>query len=317
MLALDGNPGNMTTTAVAQVDMSIDESRLSESRRYCREVARRRARNFYYGMKLVPEPKRSAMDALYAWMRMADDLADEAGDGEGKKVAIDGFLSDTKRAISPASGGDEMPEGEMWPAVREMAIRYELPFEYLEEMIAGQLMDQEKTRYATFEELYDYCYKVASVVGLSCIQIWGYDGGEETRKLAEWRGIAFQLTNILRDVIEDANRDRVYLPADQFDAVAVNPVMFKMGDGTDALRGVKKVIELAEDYYGKSEVLDRRVHRDGRACLWAMTAIYRGLLDKISGNPAVVLSGERVRLSRMRKGWIAFRSIIGSKLPGV
>lgn len=281
---------------------------LAESLAYCRELSRRQAKNFYYGMKLVPEPKRGGMDALYAWMREADDLADAAGDLAGKTAALHAFLERTEAAIDPKlCDPTRLPPGPLWPAVRDLALRYDIPPQYLRDMIAGQLLDQTRTRYRTFAELYDYCYKVASVVGLCCVQVWGYEGGEETRKLAEWRGIAFQLTNILRDVMEDARRDRVYLPAEEFGAFELNPAMFTLGKPEDILPGLQRLADRAQFYYDQSAPLDKLVHPDGRACLWAMTEIYHGLLQKIRRAPAVVLS-HRVRLSAPRKAWIALRA---------
>lgn len=299
--------GAQATAASAGVGENW-EQRLARSRERCEVLSRERARNFYYGMKLVPEPKRSAMFALYAWMREADDLADAAGQLDEKQRALEQFKALTDVATDAATDTSALPAGDLWPGVREMVLRYQIPREYLHEMIAGQVLDQHKTRYRTFEELYDYCYKVASVVGLCCVDIWGFEGGEETRKLAEWRGIAFQLTNILRDVLEDAGRDRVYLPAEDFGVVQLNPVMFTMGKPADVLPGLRRVAQRAIEYYTKSAPLDRRVHRDGRPCLWAMTEIYRGLLEKIVRDPMVVLSGKRVRLSGLHKAWIALRA---------
>jgi phytoene synthase len=279
---------------------------LVASNAYCLEVTRSQAKNFYYGMKVVPEPKRSAMYALYAWMREADDLADAEGSAEEKTERLDVFREQTNLALAGELGAEtELPEGPFWRAFREMALRYELPREYLDAMIAGQLLDQEVTRYKTFDELYDYCYKVASVVGLSCIQIWGYDGSAEARQLSEWRGIAFQLTNILRDVLEDAGRDRVYVPAEDFGVFSVSPTMFTMNKSEDVIAGIARVAERARVYYERSAPLDERVHPDGRPCLWAMTKIYRGLLDRIVKDPAVVLSGKRVSMGKAHKAWIA------------
>jgi 15-cis-phytoene synthase len=285
---------------------------LEASRNYCRRVAREQARNFYHGMKLVPEPKKSAMYALYAWMRQADDLADEPGELTAKQRALEEFRRETHLAIAPTSQErPQLPAGIIWPAFRQMAMTHAVPAAYFDAMIDGQLLDQSKTRYRTFEELYDYCYNVASVVGLSCVQIWGSDGDAQTRKLAEWRGIAFQLTNILRDVLEDAQRGRVYLPAEDFDLFELNPSMFTLGKPEQIAPGLEKVAQRAHEYYEKSAALDARVHRDGRPCLWAMTQIYRGLLDKIRRDPPIVLR-QRVRLSPLRKAWIA----LGATLRG-
>ncbi|MHB1156777.1 MAG: phytoene/squalene synthase family protein [Phycisphaerales bacterium] len=292
---------------------------LEQSQHYCEQVARERARNFYYGMKLTPGSKgpgdkRSAMYAIYAWMRLADDLADAApGSGAGnddaaKTASLEKFRDVTMAALDGGGSGGEMPGEEVWPAFMDAVKRYEIPRQYLTDMIDGQLMDMRVHRYATFDALYDYCYKVASVVGLTCIEVWGYDGGEATRKLAEQRGIAFQLTNILRDVREDAGRDRVYLPGEDFDVFELTPSMFLFGEQAEAMEGLRKTVDRAGRYFRGSRELDRLVHRDGKACLWAMTEIYRGIFEKIRRDPAAVLRDKRIRLSSMRKGWIALRA---------
>ncbi|MFA7236056.1 MAG: phytoene/squalene synthase family protein [Phycisphaeraceae bacterium] len=300
---------------------------LEQSEHYCEQVTRQRARNFYYGMKLTPGSKgpgskRFAMYAIYAWMRLADDLADAApGSGVGnddaaKTASLEKFRDMTMATLDGGGSGDgvgsggggEMPGDEVWPAFIDTVKRYEIPRQYLADMIDGQLMDMRVKRYATFDALYDYCYKVASVVGLTCIEVWGYDGGERTRKLAEHRGIAFQLTNILRDVREDAGRDRVYLPGEDFDVFELTPSMFLFGEQAEAMAGLRKTVARADQYFRGSEELDRLVHRDGKACLWAMTEIYRGIFEKIRRDPAAVLRDKRIRLSSMRKGWIALRA---------
>lgn len=290
---------------ISAADPSSPPVDLDASRRFCRDVAEREARNFYHGMKLVPEPQRSAMFALYTWMREADDLADAEAPIETKRERLDRFREQTFAIYEDAAA---VPNAPMWPAVADLVTRYNLDRQWLDDMIAGQLLDQRQTRYPTFDDLYGYCYKVASVVGLCCVQIWGYDGDEETRKLAEWRGIAFQLTNILRDILEDAERDRVYLPAEDFDVFEISPTMFTLGKPADVLPGIQKTIDRAVEYYEKSAPLDRLVHAPGRPCLFAMTNIYRGILTKIQRDPAVVLSGQRVGLSKLRKGWIALRA---------
>ena len=280
-------------------------SALAESYAHCRDVSRREAKNFYYGMKLTPEPKRSAMYAVYAWNRLADDLADEPGDPEAKEQRIARFRRDTRQALAV---DDPLPDGPLWPAFRDTAITYNLPAAYFEAMVDGQMLDQHRTRYATFDELYDYCYKVASVVGLTCLEIWGYEGGADTRKLGEYRGIAFQLTNILRDVREDADRDRVYLPAEMCGVFELNPSMFRFDPQPEVVRGMRELTERAREFYERSAALESRVHPSGRGCLWAMTAIYRGLLRRIAADPGRPLRGERVRLSKPRKLWIGLRA---------
>ncbi len=296
------------TTSPAAVSPEL----LAASRQFCRWVCRTRAKNFYYGIKLVPPPKRYGMEALYAWMREADDLADAEDTLDRKTRRLEEFLGQTDQALSE-NPAPVLGQHLLWPSVRDSFLTHRIAAQYLHDMIAGQLLDQRKTRYATFDELYDYCYKVASVVGLACIEIWGYEGGAQTRKLAEWRGIAFQLTNILRDVIEDARRDRVYLPADVFGVESLDPQRLLDSASTadeKIVAGLNVLADRAEDYFVKSQPLDSRVHPDGRPCLWAMTEIYHGILDKIRRNPAGVLQ-YRVRLSPLRKAVIALRAAWG------
>jgi phytoene synthase len=284
----------------------MDEAvRLARSDDYCRELSRTQAKNFYYGMKLTPPDQRRSMFALYAWMRRADDLADESGDAAGKEAALRRFEAQTDQVID----GDAAAMGDdpLWPAVRRMVLEHRIPRQHLHDMIAGQLLDQRVTCYATFDQLYDYCYKVASVVGLCCLEIWGYDGGAETRRMAEWRGVAFQLTNILRDVAEDARRDRVYLPGEWCGGTCPEPSTILGPESGRLGPGLTMLAARAEEYYRRSEELDQRVHPGGRACLWAMTQIYLGLLRKMLPDPSVALR-RRVRLSGWRKGWIALRA---------
>lgn len=277
---------------------------LDRSHQHCHEVTRQRARNFYYGLKLTPEPKRSALYAVYAWMRLADDLADEPGDDVAKADRLRRFGEQT---LAVLDGRIALPEP-VWPAMCEAVARFDVPREYLTGMIDGQLQDMTTHRYAAFDDLYTYCYRVASTVGLTCLQIWGYDGGEATRQLAEWRGIAFQLTNILRDVREDADRDRVYLPAEDFEVHQLNPAMFQFSPQPEALAGIKRTVARAGDYYRRSSTLIDHVHPDGRASLWAMTSIYHGIFRKIQRRPGVVLESKRVRLASAHKAMIALRA---------
>jgi len=307
----DGAPTAMPGTSDVSVSAGSTSPRcsraagvaLAQSFDHCRAVARRRARNFYYGMRLTPEPKRSAMYAIYAWMRLADDLADEADECADKVARLDAFRAQTVAAVT----GDALPDGPIWPAVRAVTERHAIPADYLHAMIDGQVQDMRQTRYATFDDLYQYCYRVASVVGLTCLAVWGYTGGADTRQLAEQRGIAFQLTNILRDVREDAQRGRVYVPQDMAGRLELSPDRVAAADPHDLHPVLKTLSDHAGRYYERSRPLDYRIHKDGRACLAAMTGIYRGIHCKIAADPTVVLR-KRVRLSAGRKVWIGLRA---------
>lgn len=289
---------------------------MAASREHCRAIVREHARNFYYGMKLTPEPKRSAMYAVYAWMRAADDLADDAGTREEKERRLGAFRRYTCEIIEPQAVPltDDSSNALIWPAVRRAFVDYKITPEYLHAMIDGQLLDQHQTRYATYAQLDDYCYKVAGVVGLVCISIWGHSGGDDARRFAVVRGSALQLTNILRDIVEDAQRDRVYLPAEELSQFGyATPEAFReavlaknIDDRFDRL--MRFQIERARQFYQASAALDGMVEPSCRACSWAIMRIYRGLLDKIEANPRRVLA-ERVKLSRFAKIMLMLRAM--------
>lgn len=272
---------------------------LAASHAFCRDVARTRAGNFYHGMRLVPEPKRSATYALYAWLREADDLADDEGEPAEKTRRLERFWDDTLAVL----GGGPTGPAPLWPAFREAVLMHGLPVATLREHVSGQLLDQRKTRYADFDELYDYCRRVASTVGQLCIEIWGHDGSPRVRQLAEWRGVAFQLTNILRDIREDARRDRVYLPG-----CTESPE--ELLRGRVDCHALGAAIARAREFYERSRPLESHLHRDGVACLWAMTEIYRGVFELVERDPRRALGERRVGLARWRKAWVAMRAVV-------
>ena len=286
----------------------------------CRRITRTRARNFYYGLKLTPEPKRSALYAIYAFMRACDDLADralETGGSEAGLERIEQFRDRMRRALEgtsePGESGGPDPEAGIWPAFRFVASTYGIEPDHLHAMLDGQRDDMIRNRYETFEQLRGYCYKVAGVVGLVCIRIWGFrDDDPQVRRLAEERGLALQLTNILRDVVEDAGRDRVYLPSDELGRFDLDPGSFL--DLVAGRRGDERFdrlmefqIQRARECYESSASLESRIHADGRAASWAIMRIYRRLLERIAGRPRRVLT-ERVRLGRLVKAGIAMRA---------
>jgi phytoene synthase len=209
-----------------------------------------------------------------------------------------------------AAEGDttDAADAEIWHALAGLFARHALPLNDFREMLNGQLSDLRKTRYDTFDELYEYCVRVASTVGTLCIELWGYDGRPETRQLAVWRGVAFQLTNIARDVREDALADRVYVPA-ELAGSPLTPADVLTGAGR-ARRAVRRLLERASDYYARSAPLDARVAPSAQRCLWTMTETYRALLCKIAANPSAVLLPGRVRLGSVEKLGIVLRSAL-------
>lgn len=281
--------------------------------RYCRELTRARARNFYHGLKLLPEPRRSALYAIYAWMRAADDIADDGpSDVKEARARVVAFREQTRRAL----GGTVDAADPILVALRETAARYPIPMEQFDAMLDGQLEDLDGCVYRAFADLRRYCERVASSVGLICIEIWGYDDAR-ARDLAIDRGIAFQLTNILRDFVEDEANGRVYLPAEDFARHHLTPEALRGWAAPERCRRfLEEQIERAESYYRSSVGLDAMIDPSCVPTLWAMTEIYHGLLLRMQSDPAQLVRGPRVRLTAISKGAIAIRARLRSRGAG-
>ncbi len=280
---------------------------LHKSREYCAQLTKSEARNFYYGLKLLPEAKRAAMFALYAYMRLVDDIADDE-DGRrpnDRAEALDAWDQATRAVIAGQSPGDHHP---LWPAFAEMVERYSVPPRVFHEVIAGQRQDLVNQPFETFEQLREYCYRVAGVVGIASIYIWGFEGGEQTEALAIDRGVAFQLTNILRDLREDSARGRTYLPGQELRAAGITPDELRDTPNHQAfVPFMRQQIARAQSFYESSAPLDARIDADSRPTLTAMTQIYHGLLEKMSLDPQRVLH-QRISLSTLAKVRIAWRA---------
>lgn len=289
-------------TAAGRVGVS-----LAESHDYCAALTKREARNFYYGLKLLPPPKRNAMFALYAYMRLVDDIADGL-DGHTLAQRLDS-LDAWNDATQSALAAGNPPDGHLlWPAFIEMVKTHGVPHHVFRDVIAGQRHDLESPIIQTFEELREYCYRVAGVVGIASIYIWGFEGGPKTESLAIDRGIAFQLTNILRDLREDAALGRVYIPRSELQSAGVDEESLRSGQADGGFSEMMRhQINRAQDFYHRSAPLDSLISADCRPTLIAMTQIYHGILEKISHAPDRVLH-QRVSLSTVAKFRIAWRA---------
>jgi phytoene synthase len=266
----------------------------SASFAWCRRLARASARNFYYAFRVLPRPQARAMDALYAFMRVTDDLADDDGWIESKEAA----LAKWRRDLDAALAGE--PTHPVHPALAIGVRRHAIPVEYLHAVIDGVESDLRPVRFESFDELYRYCYRVASAVGLACIHVWGFNG-DQAEEYAEAAGIAFQLTNILRDLGEDLDRGRVYLPRADWERFGCPPESWRAGVKTEPFRALMRFeVERAREYYDRGARLAPLLPPAGRAVFRVMTRIYRGLLDAIEARGYDVFS-DRVRLSRWRK----------------
>ncbi len=269
-------------SATATADISIERAYAA-----CRAIARREAKNFYYAFLALPEPRRNAICAVYAFMRKADDLADdESKSREQRRREMDAWLSEWHAVCR----GDETSDL-VFLAARDATRRFAIPLQLFDELVAGTTMDLQHTAtdapdtYVTFDDLYRYCYLVASVVGLVCIRIFGYSDSR-AEKLAEETGIAFQLTNILRDVAEDASRNRVYLPLEDLAAhrVSLDQLLHRTPGTPPTVNERAMLADIArraDNYYRSAQQLLPLVDRESRPALWVLVRIYRRLLIRI------------------------------------
>lgn len=279
---------------------------LRESYAHCRQIARGSASSFYYSFLLLPKRKRMAMCALYAFLRRTDDLGD-SGEPEAERRS---GLKAWRQALERAQSGDH--HDPLFPALADTMQAFRIPQEYLHDVIDGVEMDLEPVAYQTFEHLEQYCQRVASSVGLACLRIWGArPGGEQPARRC---GLAFQLTNILRDLKEDAARDRVYLPREDLDRFGYTPEDLRAGVRDDRFRKLMQFeIARTEGLFDEAQSLHRWLEADGRRIFGSMLAVYRALLDEIKRLDGDVFSA-RVRLSRWRKMSIASRFLLQPSL---
>lgn len=267
---------------MASAGPSIDQAYAA-----CRIIAKREAKNFYYAFIALPEARRNAICAIYAYMRKADDLADDESLPRDERLRqLDGWRTEWHAVSRGAETSDPV-----FIAVRDAVARFRIPLSLLEELVAGTSMDLEHAAtdqpdtYATFDDLYRYCYLVASVVGLVCIRIFGYSD-PHAEKLAEETGIAFQLTNILRDVAEDAARNRVYLPLEDLAAHNVSmQSLLNREPGSPPTANERALLSdiaaRAEKYYQSAKKLLPLIDPESRPALWVLVRIYHRLLIRI------------------------------------
>jgi phytoene synthase len=268
---------------------------------YCMKVARSRAKNFYYSFLLLSKQQRKAMCAIYAFMRYCDDLSDDPG---ANRAAIERWHAEMEEALEGRFSAHPV-----WPAFHHTVRRFGIPHEYFRSMIDGVLSDLEPRRMQTFDELYHYCYQVASVVGLTIVHIFGFDT-RTVLPLAEKCGVAFQLTNILRDIREDAALGRVYIPAEDLRKFGVSEDDLLTGNRSDAfLRMMRFEAARARAYYDESQPLLDLIHPRSRPSLWALVTIYSSLLERIEHSNYDVFR-RRVRLSLLEKSWIVVRALV-------
>jgi 15-cis-phytoene synthase len=274
----------------------------------CSAIAQREAKNFYYSFRVLPEHKRNAMCAVYAFMRRADDISDEETLPVSERREVMARWLEAWRDARRSGVSDDP----VFLALNDTQKRFAIPDALLEDLVRGTTMDlepgagaeNELQTFATFDELYRYCYLVASVVGLVCIRIFGYRDSR-AEKLAEETGVAFQLTNILRDVKEDLERGRIYLPLDLLYEFGVSVDRVKMLARGAAMEANERAMLFtigarAEEYYSSADRLLPLIDADSRAALWVLVTIYHRLLFRISKSDSDVFS-RRISVSTPAK----------------
>jgi 15-cis-phytoene synthase len=302
----------------------VSDKQLAMAYTVCRGIARAQAKNFYYGFLVLPKEKRDALCAVYAFMRHADDLSDDPGlSPEQRHMQLHAWAS-ALHAVAEGNKGDDP----VIMAVADTQERFQIPIEYFDQLVYGTTMDLQfegaeqvnvpLVAYKTFSDLYQYCYHVASVVGLVCVYIFGFRE-ERAKKLAEETGVAFQLTNIIRDVKEDASMGRIYLPEQDLARFGKTPAdfapaRFKAGLSASEFSPLLDFeASRARQYYKSGEELLDLINEDSRPCLWTMMEIYRRLLEKITAKHYDVFQS-KVRLSTPEKLAVLSRGFLKAVL---
>lgn len=265
--------------------------------RYCQDVTRREAANFYYGIRLLPKNRRGALCAIYALARRVDDIGDGAR-AEDEKLRL---LEQERRGLDSIETAYDDP---VLVALADAAARYPIPVDAFGDLIDGVEMDVRGTIYRTFTDLLPYCRRVAGAIGRLSLGVFETREREAAAVYADDLGVAFQLTNILRDIREDLERGRVYLPAEELDRFACD--LEAPDEHVEEL--IRFQADRAQAWFESGLRLLPLLDRQSAACVSAMAGIYRRLLVRIERRPELVLRG-RVSLPAWQKGWVAVRSL--------
>ena len=285
---------------------------LADSYSHCHDIARASHSNFYYAFFLLPKPKRDALAALYAFMRLVDDVADMGADLATKqrelakwRTALDQSITGQERLFDGNAALDSPATAlsgaaQVLPALVDTIQRYHVPTRYLHDLISGAEMDLTVQAYATFDRLREYCYRVAGTVGLTCTHVFAFTDARAL-DLAEKLGLAFQLTNIIRDMHEDYEVRRVYLPEEDLARYGVSREDFGRNEATLGVRELLRFeAERAWQLYEEGAALLGLIEADSRGALWLLVRTYSALLERIESLDFAVF-GERVRLSKAEK----------------
>jgi squalene synthase HpnC len=323
---IGGSDGNRNSESArrgtSQVAVESSQADISASYNHCHQIARRAHSNFYPAFFLLPKAKRDGIVALYAFMRLIDDVSDEGADVAAKqrglarwRAALDEAVTGQSQAFDGNAARSLQPgylygEREVLPALVDTMERFRMPARYLHDLISGAEMDLTIHEYPTFERLKEYCYRVAGTVGLTCTHIFGFSDSKAL-DLAEKLGLAFQLTNIIRDVREDCSNGRIYLPEE--DLVRYGVAEQDLGR-TEATLGVRELLRFEADrawkLYEEGAQLLGLIEEDSRGTLWLLVQTYSALLARIESVDFAVL-GERVGLSKPEKMMLMAKARFG------
>jgi phytoene synthase len=277
---------------------------VADSYRHCESLTRQAAANFYYGIRLLPREKRQATCAVYAFARRVDDI----GDGRiAPREKLD-LLDACGRSLQSMTTSSMDP---VMAAMADARARFGLPMDAMEGLLAGVRMDVQGASYETFDDLLVYCRRVAGTIGRLCLAIFGCSDPPRGVVCAEDLGVAMQLTNILRDISEDAGRGRLYIPREDLDLYRLSADgRFEGGEGQlDAM--MRFQARRAGEWFGQGLELVPLLDRRSGACVLAMSNIYRGVLQRIVDDPQAARR-QRVSLPIWRKGWVATRSLLAA-----
>lgn len=281
---------------------------LKDAYEECRLITKREAKNFFYAFITLPSQKRRAIYAAYAFCRHCDDAVDLDIPRKSKLEALSSLRNQLEAAYR------DRPQGAVFTALAHSAQTYGIPEEYFQDVISGVEMDLTKNRYETFDELRLYCYRVASVVGLICLEIFGYKDAKAKEHAIDL-GLAMQLTNILRDIQEDLNRDRIYLPQQEMKQYGYSEEDLRIGVRNDAQRRLMAFqVQRARDYFQEGVKLLPYLSPRSRACPAVLAQLYVHILDRIKGNDFNVFNG-RISLSGREKVLVTATTWLKSFLP--
>lgn len=289
----------------------VHPAELQASLADCGVVVRTQARNFWWGLRVSPRPQRDVLYAIYAWMRLGDDIVDESASREQATAAFDQFRRSSERAM--AGEGDATG---CWPAFAWALREASVPQQWLRDMLSGLAWDLEHTPFERDEQLQRYCYLVGGTVGLVCTHVWGLRDGvarEAALAKADARGRSFQVINIARDIATDARAmsPRAYVPDEMLARHALTrQTLLAWSDPRACEALVRELVAKAEAYHAASHGLEEMIDPRFVPVLQAMTSVYQGVLASVRSEPSRAVLGPRARVATWRKALIGMRAVV-------